>query len=49
MTDASGRRLDFSRGRYLALDAGILAAPPAVHAALVKAVAAVQAAEAKAA
>lgn len=39
VTDAGGRRLDFSKGRYLALDRGIIAAPPGVHAALLKAIA----------
>ncbi len=49
VTDASGRRLDFSQGRWLDLDRGIIAAPPAVHAALLKAVAAVEARRAAAA
>lgn len=39
VTDAAGARLDFSRGRWLDLDGGIVAAPPAVHAALLAAVA----------
>jgi len=39
VTDASGARLDFSRGRYLTLDRGIIAAPAELHAALVAAVA----------
>lgn len=38
VTDASGARLDFSKGRYLALDRGIIAAPPKLHAALIEAV-----------
>jgi hypothetical protein len=40
VTDGAGNRLDFSRGRYLELKGyqqGIIAAPPAVHAALVAA------------
>ncbi|GBF92606.1 SAL1 phosphatase [Raphidocelis subcapitata] len=41
VTDASGARLDFSRGRWLDLDRGIIAAPPRVHAAVLEAVAAV--------
>ncbi|PNH10279.1 3'(2'),5'-bisphosphate nucleotidase [Tetrabaena socialis] len=43
VTDAAGTRLDFSAGRYLALDRGIIAAPPRLHAALVAAVAKVAA------
>eukprot|EP00200_Dunaliella_tertiolecta_P000683 CAMPEP_0202359124 /NCGR_PEP_ID=MMETSP1126-20121109/12530_1 /ASSEMBLY_ACC=CAM_ASM_000457 /TAXON_ID=3047 /ORGANISM="Dunaliella tertiolecta, Strain CCMP1320" /LENGTH=431 /DNA_ID=CAMNT_0048952449 /DNA_START=103 /DNA_END=1399 /DNA_ORIENTATION=- len=46
VTDASGKRLDFSKGRYLELDRGIVAAPPTVHTALLSAVAAVQKAQA---
>lgn len=38
VTDGSGRRLDFSHGRYLTLDKGIIAAPPNIHAQLVRAV-----------
>lgn len=38
VTDAKGRRLDFSQGRYLELQLGIVAAPPAVHAAIIAAV-----------
>lgn len=38
VTDGSGRRLDFSQGKYLTLDKGIIAAPPRVHAALLAAV-----------
>ncbi|KAF5832071.1 hypothetical protein DUNSADRAFT_12183 [Dunaliella salina] len=45
VTDASGQRLDFSKGRYLELDRGIIAAPPTVHAALLSAVTAVQKAQ----
>jgi hypothetical protein len=41
VTDAGGNRLDFSRGRWLDLDRGIIAAPPHVHAKLLEAVAAV--------
>lgn len=37
ITDASGKRLDFSQGRYLELDRGIVAATPAVHAAIIRA------------
>lgn len=37
MTDAAGTRLDFSAGRYLALDRGIIAAPPTLHKQLVAA------------
>jgi hypothetical protein len=37
VTDGAGNRLDFSKGRYLELDQGIIAAPPAVHGALVSA------------
>jgi hypothetical protein len=43
VTDASGARLDFSRGRWLDLDGGIIAAPPRVHAAVLAAVTNVQA------
>lgn len=44
VTDAMGDRLDFSKGRYLdTMRMGIIAAPPAVHGALVRAVAAVKA------
>ena len=39
VTDGGGAPLDFSKGRYLALDRGIVAAPPAVHAAILRAVA----------
>ncbi|KXZ44070.1 hypothetical protein GPECTOR_74g684 [Gonium pectorale] len=39
VTDAGGVRLDFSRGRYLQLDRGIIAAPPALHDQLVAAAA----------
>jgi hypothetical protein len=42
VTDAGGARLDFSRGRWLDLDRGIVAAPPRVHAALLDAVTKVQ-------
>jgi 3'-phosphoadenosine 5'-phosphosulfate (PAPS) 3'-phosphatase len=43
VTDALGNPLDFSRGRYLDLmQFGIIAAPPSVHSALVKAVATVR-------
>lgn len=38
VTDAAGVRLNFARGRWLDLDGGIIAAPPAVHAAVLKAV-----------
>eukprot|EP00878_Enallax_costatus_P027983 GHUV01030176.1.p1 GENE.GHUV01030176.1~~GHUV01030176.1.p1 ORF type:complete len:127 (+),score=40.74 GHUV01030176.1:335-715(+) len=38
VTDGSGARLDFARGRWLDLDGGIIAAPPAVHEAVLKAV-----------
>lgn len=41
VTDASGARLDFARGRWLDLDGGIVAAPPSVHAAVLRAVQAV--------
>ncbi|KAG1654946.1 hypothetical protein FOA52_003267 [Chlamydomonas sp. UWO 241] len=44
VTDAHGDRLDFSKGRYLdTMRLGIIAGPPAVHTALVAAVAAVRA------
>lgn len=44
VTDALGDRLDFSKGRYLdTMRLGIIAAPPAIHAALVAGVAAVRA------
>lgn len=42
VTDASGARLDFAKGRWLDLDRGIIAGPAKVHAALLAAVAAVQ-------
>lgn len=42
VTDAGGARLDFSKGRWLELDRGIVAAPPGVHAALLRAVEAAQ-------
>lgn len=38
VTDGAGRRLDFSKGRYLELDKGILAAPAQMHDALVQAI-----------
>jgi hypothetical protein len=38
VTDAGGERLNFARGRWLDLDGGIIAAPPAVHAAVLAAV-----------
>jgi len=38
VTDAAGVRLNFARGCWLDLDGGIIAAPPAVHAAVLKAV-----------
>eukprot|EP00877_Chromochloris_zofingiensis_P002003 jgi/Chrzof1/11803/Cz06g10200.t1 len=38
VTDASGARLDFSRGRWLDLNRGIIAAPPTVHTAILNAV-----------
>lgn len=37
VTDASGAELDFSRGRWLDLDRGIIAAPPKLHAKLLEA------------
>ena len=37
VTDIHGRELDFSRGRGLELNAGILGAPPGIHARLVDA------------
>ncbi|KIZ01992.1 3'(2'), 5'-bisphosphate nucleotidase [Monoraphidium neglectum] len=48
VTDAGGARLDFSRGRWLDLDRGIVAGPPRAHAALLTAVAAAEAARAAA-
>ncbi|GLI69961.1 hypothetical protein VaNZ11_014706 [Volvox africanus] len=39
VTDAGGARLDFSRGRFLQLDRGIIAAPPALHQQLLRAAA----------
>ncbi|GFR39865.1 hypothetical protein Agub_g365 [Astrephomene gubernaculifera] len=39
VTDAGGTRLDFSRGRYLQLDRGIIAAPPVLHEQLLRAAA----------
>ncbi len=47
VTDAAGERLNFARGRWLDLDGGIIAAPPAVHAAVLAAVKAVRNSEAK--
>ena len=44
VTDAAGTRLDFSRGRWLLLDRGIVAGPPRAHAALLAAVAELEAA-----
>jgi len=38
VTDGAGNRLDFSRGRWLDLEKGIIAGPPLVHEALLKAV-----------
>eukprot|EP00879_Flechtneria_rotunda_P017178 GHRR01017991.1.p1 GENE.GHRR01017991.1~~GHRR01017991.1.p1 ORF type:complete len:409 (+),score=126.91 GHRR01017991.1:145-1371(+) len=38
VTDASGKRLNFARGRWLDLDGGIIAAPPAIHVAVLSAV-----------
>ncbi len=40
VTDASGARLDFSRGRWLDLDRGIVAAPAHIHGRVLQAVAA---------
>jgi hypothetical protein len=37
VTDAGGEELDFSRGRWLDLDRGIIAAPPTLHAKLLEA------------
>ena len=46
VTDAAGDRLDFSLGRYLdSMKDGIVAGPPAVHAAIVSAIAALKAKE----
>jgi hypothetical protein len=43
VTDASGARLDFARGRWLDLDGGIIAAPPSIHGAVLAAVQSVRA------
>lgn len=48
VTDAGGERLNFARGRWLDLDGGIVAAPPAVHAAVLAAVKSVRSSQAKA-
>lgn len=48
VTDAGGERLNFARGRWLDLDGGIIAAPPAVHAAVLAAVKSVRSSQAKA-
>lgn len=41
VSDASGKPLDFSRGRWLDLDGnGIVAAPPALHVKVIEAIAA---------
>ena len=46
VTDAAGNKLDFSLGRYLdSMKMGIVAGPPVVHAAIVKAIAALKAAK----
>ena len=37
ISDASGRPLDFSKGRWLDLDRGIVAASPLLHASVIKA------------
>lgn len=37
ITDASGAPLDFSKGRWLDLDRGIVAGAPAAHAAIIRA------------
>jgi hypothetical protein len=47
VTDGAGERLNFARGRWLDLDGGIIAAPPAVHAAVLAAVKTVRSGEAK--
>ena len=39
VTDGTGKRLDFSKGRFLDLTNGLISAPPTVHAALVEAIA----------
>ncbi len=41
ITDAGGNPLDFSRGRWLDLDRGIIAGSPTLHAAVLKAIKAV--------
>lgn len=46
VTDAGGARLDFARGRWLDLDGGIIAAPPAIHGAVLAAVQSVRAGKA---
>lgn len=44
ITDARGNELDFSLGRYLdGMKLGIVAAPPSIHAAIIEAIAAVEA------
>lgn len=48
VTDAAGERLNFARGRWLDLDGGIIAAPPAVHAAVLAAVKSVHSSQAAA-
>lgn len=43
VTDARGKDLDFSLGRYLdGMQLGIVAAPPSIHNAMIKAIAAVE-------
>lgn len=39
VTDARGRRLDFSKGRYLEIQGGIIAGPPSLHDSLVRTIA----------
>ena len=48
VTDAAGNKLDFSLGRYLdTMKMGIVAGPPAIHTAIIRAIADLKAKEGK--
>ena len=49
VSDAAGKPLDFSKGRWLDIDGGIVAAPPTIHPQLIAAIAEAKETEAQAA
>ena len=49
VSDAAGKPLDFSKGRWLDIDGGIVAAPPTIHPQLIAAIAEAKQTEAQAA